>query len=130
MSFNKIIVGGVDLIPWLGGYTQIWEGEEIQFTGSNSGVQVLVLPKRFGCEVTVNDGRRTIYTQLLAMLSSQHPDGITVEDYINPDDGEMTTRQMFITDLKQVGSSVRVNGQSLSKGTTVKLIETTRRYNL
>jgi hypothetical protein len=129
MSFNKIIVGGVELIPWLGGYTQTWDGEEIQFTGS-SGVQVLVLPKRFGCEITVNDGRRRIYTQLLAMLEGQHPDGITVEDYINPDEGDVTIRRMFITDLKQVGSSVKIGTQSLSKGTTVKLIEVTRRYNL
>ena len=129
MSFNKIVVGNVELIPWLGGYTQIWEGEEIQFTGSSS-VQVLVLPKRFGCEITVNDGRRTIYTQLLAMLEGQHPNGIMVQDYINPDDGEVTIRQMFITDLKQVGSSIKIGNQSLSKGTTVKLIEINRRYNL
>jgi hypothetical protein len=102
MSFNKIVVGDVELIPWLGGYNQIWEGEEIQFTGSSS-VQVLKLPKRFGCEITVNDGRRTIYTRLLAMTEGQYPSGITVEDYINPDDDDVTIRQMFITDLKQVG---------------------------
>jgi hypothetical protein len=129
MSFNKIVIGDVELTPWLGGYNQIWEGEEIQFTGSTS-VQVLVLPKRFGCEITVNDGRRTIYTRLLAMLEGQHPFGITVEDYINPDEGDVTIRQMFITDLKQVGGSARINNQSLSKGTTVKLVEVTRRYNL
>jgi hypothetical protein len=129
MSFNKIVVEDVELIPWLGGYNQIWEGEEIQFTGSSS-VQVLKLPKRFGCEITVNDGRRTIYTRLLAMSENQFPLGLTVEDYINPDDGDMTIRQMYIADLKQVGSSARIGNQSLSKGTTVKLIEVTRRYNL
>jgi hypothetical protein len=129
MSFNKIIIEDVELIPWLGGYNQIWEGDEIQFTGSSS-VQVLKLPKRFGCEVTVNDGRRTIYTRLLDMIVGQFPLGLTVEDYINPDDGDMTIRQMFIADLKQIGSSARIGNQSLSKGTFVKLIEVTRRYNL
>jgi hypothetical protein len=123
-SLNSIIVGGIELIPWLGGYTQFWEGDEIQFTGS-SVVQVLVLPKRFGCEVTVNDGRQSIYTGLLALLDTQHPNGITVVDNINPTGGG--TRQMFITDLKQIGGSI-VGG--LSKGTSVKLIETQRRYRL
>ena len=64
------------------------------------------------------------------MLEEQHPNGIMVQDYINPDDGEVTIRQMFITDLKQVGSSIKIGNQSLSKGTTVKLIEINRRYNL
>ena len=129
MSFNKIIVGGIELTPLLGGYTQFWEGDEIQFTGSST-VQVLVLPKRFGCELTINDGRRTIYTDLLALTNTQHPTGITVTDYINPDSGESTSRQMYITDLKQIGSSVIVNGQSLSKGITIKLVEITRRYTI
>ena len=129
MSFNKIIVEGIELTPLLGGYTPFWEGEEIQFTGSST-VQVLVIPKRFGCEITVNDGRRSIYTDLLALINTQHPGGLTVTDYINPDSGESTIRQMYITDLKQIGSSVSVNCQSLSKGTTVKLVEITRRYNL
>lgn len=129
MGFNKIIIEDVELNPLLGGYTPLWEGEEIQFTGS-SIVQVLVLPKRFGCEITTNNGTRSIYTRLLALLETQHPLGLNVIDYVNPDSGEFTNRRMFITDLKQIGGSVRVNGQSLSKGTTVKLIEVQRRYKL
>jgi len=125
MSFNQITVGGIVLVPLLDGYTQFWEGEEIQFTGSST-VQVLSIPKRFGCEVTVRDGRRSIYLGLLALLNGQFPGGIPVDDQVSG----IGSMLMYITDLKQVGGSASFGGNSLSKGTSVKLIETTRRYTL
>ena len=138
MALNKLVVQNdsitVELIPWLEGFTQIFEGEEILFTG-NSSPLVVASPKRYGFEVTVNDGRQTIYQNLKTLLRQQfeglNPLGyVTVLDYISPDpqDADFSVRKMIITEVKQVGSSVKINGQNLTKGTTVKFLETERRY--
>jgi hypothetical protein len=116
-NFSQIIVGGITLRVMPGGYNQIWEGDEIVFTGSTN-VQVLALPKRYGCEITAWDGDHSAYQALLALTSGQFtPEGLEVIDMLNPDTGESTTRRMYIADLKRT-----------SNGTSVKLLSTTREY--
>ena len=118
MSFNQIIIAGIPLKVMPGGFSQIWEGDEIVFTGTTN-VQVLALPKRYGCEITAWDGEHEAYQALLAITNGQYdnPDGLEVIDMINPDSGESTTRRMFITDIKRT-----------SNGTTVKLLSARREY--
>ena len=133
---NKLIIQfqseSVELIPWLGGFTQIFEGDEISFAGLSNFV--IAMPKRYGFEVTVNDGRQSLYLKLSRMARMQFDPAfnaighVTVLDYITPDEGDMTIRQMVIVSVKQVGGSARVFGQNLTKGLTIKLLETTRRY--
>jgi hypothetical protein len=119
MSFTQIIIAGISLKVMPGGFSPIWEGDEIVFTGTTN-VQVLALPKRYGCEITAWDGDHVAYQALLAITNGQYrnyPDGLEVIDMLNPDSGESTTRRMFITDLKRT-----------SNGTTVKLLSATREY--
>jgi hypothetical protein len=116
-SFNQIIVAGITLKVMPGGYSQFWEGDEIVFTGATN-VQVLALPKRYGCEITAWDGDHAAYQALLAATEGQYTsDGLEVIDMLNPDTGESTTRRMYIADLKRT-----------SNGTTVKLVSLTREY--
>ena len=116
-SFNQIIVAGITLKVMPGGYSQFWEGDEIVFTGSPY-VQVLALPKRYGCEITAWDGDHVAYQALLEATEGQYtPEGLEVIDMLNPDTGESTTRRMYITDLKRT-----------SNGTTVKLVSLARGY--
>jgi hypothetical protein len=135
MSLNRLIVQGafitVELIPWLEGFTPVFEGDEITFTGNKSPL-VLATPKRYGFEITVNDGRQSIYQNLKTLLNEQF-EGVgyvTVLDYISPEpqDADFSVRKMVLIDVKQVGSSVRINGQNLTKGLTCKFLETERRY--
>lgn len=138
MLLNKLIIQGgsitVELIPWMEGFTQVFEGEEILFTG-NSSPLVIATPKRYGFEVTVNDGRQSIYQNLRALARQQFQEvnpikHVTVLDYISPEpqDSTFSVRNMIIAEVKQVGSSIRINERNLTKGTTVKLLETERRY--
>lgn len=126
MNLNKVIIEGIELIPWLNGFQPFTEGDEVVFTGSTV-VQVLPTPKRYGFEITVNDGKQTLYQQLLALAQTQYSNqtiqGLNVEDYISPDSGLVTVRRMLILDLKQVGGSVRYGSQNLTKGTTIRMIE-------
>lgn len=116
-TFNQITVAGVQLNVMPGGYSQFWEGDEVVFTGTGN-VQVLALPKRYGCEITAWDGDHSAYQSLLAATNGQYtPDGVEVIDMLNPDTGQSTTRRMYITDLKRT-----------SNGTTIKLVSTTREY--
>ena len=120
-TFNQIIIAGISLKVMPGGYSQFWEGDEVVFTGTGN-VQVLALPKRYGCEITAWDGDHTVYQSLLAATTGQYNSdsievGIEVIDMLNPDTENSTTRRMFITDLKRT-----------SNGTTVKLVSTTREY--
>lgn len=121
----------VELIPWMGGFTQTFEGDEVIITGSNNPV-IVAPPKRYGFEVTVNDGRQTIYQTLLAMYRAQFNavvmPPVQVTDFICPDSGSVTNRDMVIVDVKQVGSSLATNGNNYTKGTTAKFLEVKRRY--
>lgn len=136
---NKIVIQSpviqrtIDLIPRLDGFTQLFEGDEIVFTG-NASPLVIASPRRYGFEVTINNGRQSIYNDLRELFNQQFDPSfgakgyVLVQDYISPDNGEMTEREMTIVDLKQVGSTMRVHGRNLSKGTTIKLLETVRKY--
>lgn len=121
-TLNSVTIGNVVLTPWLGGYSTFWEGDEVEFTGS-SAVQALFKPRRWGFEITVNDGRQTLYQQLKSMALSQGTNGVLVVDNISPDSGTSTQRQMYILDVKQVSGSISKNGTILTKGTSAKLIE-------
>lgn len=120
---NSITVNGIILTPWLGGYSTSFEGDEVEFTGS-SAVQAIFRARRLVLEVTVNEGDQTIYQRLKSTMFNQGTSGVTVIDNISPDSETSTTRQMYLSDVRQVsGSITSIHGLILSKGTSIKLIE-------
>lgn len=136
-NLNTVVINTVTLRPTLNGFTSFYEGDEVIWTGTATAPHVLVTPRRYGFEITVQESNQSVYQELFTLAQSQYETneigeirGVDVIDSVTPEANEIsTTRRMVITDLKQNGSSMNGGSNNLIKGFTVRLIEIFRRIH-
>ncbi|MDJ0723732.1 MAG: hypothetical protein QNJ38_01310 [Prochloraceae cyanobacterium] len=121
-----------------GGYSPIWEGNANQPIQGAANFFVRTTPRRYGFQITTNDGRFVIYEVLsqLVAIAQQDPTvykPIVVRDYMNPIHEPInqpySERSGIINDLLPAGGTITFNSETIvSKGTKFKFIEKILRF--
>lgn len=121
-----------------GGYSPIWEGSANQPTQGATNIFVKTTPRRYGFQVSTNDGRYVIYQVLSDLVATAQADPATyvpivVRDYANPRHEPLnqpySERSGIINDLLPGGGTVDKGfGTLVSNGTKFKFLESFMRF--